>query len=92
MATRNEYQMAYRAMRKWWKLVEGDNHPMLSSDTRRHYKNICDSYNTKELLAAMNSITARRNAEYMAENPDHARAIQRWQRSLKNQPPQEIPF
>lgn len=77
MNTRSEYTMAYRAMRRWWKLVDSTNSPAVTPDERSLFKNIVDSYDTKELKAAMESIQARRQAEYYAEFPAAERASRR---------------
>lgn len=69
--TRNEYQIAFRAMRKWWKLV--DSRTFSPSNEDRIYRSICGSYGANELQAAMDSIRARRNAEYMTEHPEVAK-------------------
>lgn len=90
--SKHEYQMAYRAMRNWWKLVEMNNTPGISSEERHIYQSICASYRYQELSAAMESISARRDAEYLEANPEYAAAKRRWVRADKNAQPQEIPF
>lgn len=75
MNTKQEYAMAFRAMRKWWKDVDTGS---LNPKTRERYKNICASYNSSILMNAMDSILARRKAEYFAQNPEHERAERRW--------------
>jgi hypothetical protein len=89
MNTQAEYKMAFRALRKWWKLV--DEHYTPPTAEREHYKNICASYNKSILMGAMDSILARRKAEYFEQNPIHERAERRWkaQRWLEGQKPQE---
>lgn len=75
--TRKEYEMAYRAMRRWWKLVDSNNSPAITQAERDMFKNIVDAYDTQELKAAMDSIRMRRTAEYYAEFPAAERAARR---------------
>ena len=73
MDAKHEYQMAYRAMRKWWKLV--DSHTETPHTENRMYRNICQSYDAFVLNQAIRSIRNRRNAEYAVEHPETKRRI-----------------
>ena len=66
---RKEYEQAYRAFRKFWKMV--DNLPANASmrGANAYYMNVCCSYVPTICNFALESIKEKRNYDYKIDNP-----------------------
>ena len=66
---RKEYEMAYRAFRKWWKLVDDVpcNGSMMGANA--YYDNVRRSYDFGIGMAALMSTQLKRKFDYDTANP-----------------------